>query len=148
MTRYYHATPKNNLYPIMEQGIVSRFDGVYCSTSEETAVRWICFTRREAEEIVVLPFDRPEGDERMSIGVDHSPMMTNILGVSDEGASFVSSENIPMTDIDWEAVMVYKNPFYSHPNSLKRWKTSRRNRKNTARVSRKVKKNDASPRTA
>ena len=48
----------------------------------------------------------------MSIGVDHSPMMTNILGVSDEGASFVSSENIPMTDIDWEAVMVYKNPFH------------------------------------
>lgn len=112
MTRYYHATPKSNLYPIMEQGIVSRFDGVYCSTSEETAVRWICFTRREAEEIVVLPFDRAEGDKRMSIGIDHSPMMTNILGVSDEGASFVSSENIPMTDIDWEAVMIYKNPFY------------------------------------
>jgi len=112
MNRYYHATPKSNLYSIMEQGIVSRFDGVYCSTSEETAVRWICFTRRGDEEIVVLPFDRPEGDERMSIGVDHSPMMTNILGVSDEGASFVSSENIPMTDIDWEAVMVYKNPFY------------------------------------
>lgn len=112
MTRYYHATPKSNLYSIMEQGIVSRFDGVYCSTSQETAVRWICFTRREAEEIVVLPFDRAEGDERMSIGVDHSPVMTNILGVSDEGASFVSSENIPMTDIDWEAVMVYKNPLY------------------------------------
>ena len=113
MTRYYHATPKSNLYSIMEQGIISRVDGVYCSTSEETAARWICFTRREAEEIVVLPFDRAEGDERMSIGIDHSPMMTNILGVSDEGASFVSSENIPMTDIDWEAVMVYKNPFYS-----------------------------------
>ena len=48
----------------------------------------------------------------MSIGVDHSPMMTQLLGVSDEGASFVSSESIPMTDIDWEAVMVYENPFY------------------------------------
>lgn len=113
MTRYYHATPKSNLDSIIEQGIVSRFDGVYCSTSEQTALRWICFTRREAEEIMVLPFDRPEGDERMSIGVDHSPMMTQLLGVSDEGASFVSSENIPMTDIDWEAVMVYDNPFYA-----------------------------------
>ena len=48
----------------------------------------------------------------MSIGVAHSPMMTQLLGVSDEGASFVSSESIPMTDIDWEAVMVYENPFY------------------------------------
>jgi len=113
MTRYYHATPKSNLDSIIEQGIISRFDGVYCSTSEQTALRWICFTRREAEEIMVLPFDRPEGDERMSIGADHSPMMTNILGVSDEGASFVSSEDIPMRDIDWEAVMVYDNPFYA-----------------------------------
>jgi len=113
MTRYYHATPKSNLDSIIEQGIISRFDGVYCSTSEQTALRWICFTRREAEEIMVLPFDRPEGDERMSIGADHSPMMTNILGVSDEGATFVSSEDIPMRDIDWEAVMVYDNPFYA-----------------------------------
>ena len=48
----------------------------------------------------------------MTIGIDHSPMMTQLLGVSDEGASFVSSESIPMTDIDWEAVMVYDNPFY------------------------------------
>ncbi len=48
----------------------------------------------------------------MRVGWDHSPMMTQLLGVSDEGASFVSSESIPMTDIDWEAVMVYDNPFY------------------------------------
>lgn len=112
MTRYYHATPKSNFNSIVEKGIISRFGEVYCSTSEETAARWICFTRRDAEQIMVLPFDRPEGDERMSIGVDHSPMMTQLLGVSDEGASFVSSESIPMTDIDWEAVMVYENPFY------------------------------------
>lgn len=112
MTRYYHATPKSNFNSIVEKGIISRFDGVYCSTSEETAVRWICFTRRDAEKIMVLPFDRPEGDERMRIGWDHSPMMTQLLGVSDEGASFVSSENIPNSDIDWGAVMVYDNPFY------------------------------------
>ena len=113
MTRYYHATSYSNFNSIVEQGIISRFGEVYCSTSEQTAVRWICFTRRDAEKIMVLPFDRAEGDERMSIGADHSPMMTNILGVSNEGASFVSSENIPMADIDWESVMVYDNPFYT-----------------------------------
>jgi len=112
MTRYYHATPKSNFNSIVQKGIIAYFEGVYCSTSEETAARWVCFKRRDAEQIMVLPFDRPEGDERMSIGIDHSPMMTQLLGVSDEGASFVSSESIPMTDIDWEAVMVYDNPFY------------------------------------
>ena len=112
MTRYYHATPKSNFNSIVEKGILARFGEVYCSTSEETAARWICFTRPAEEQVMVLPFDSPEGDERMSIGVDHSPMMTQLLGVSDEGASFVSSESIPMTDIDWEAVMVYENPFY------------------------------------
>lgn len=113
MTRYYHATPYNNFNSIVEQGIVSRFDGVYCSTSEETAVRWICFTRRDAEKIMVLPFDRAEGDERMSIGADHSPMMTNLLGVSDEGASFVSSVNVGIQEIVWGDVMIYDNPFYT-----------------------------------
>ena len=112
MTRYFHATPKSNFNSIVQKGIIAYFEGVYCSTSEETAARWVCFKRRDAEQIMVLPFDRPEGDERMTIGIDHSPMMTQLLGVSDEGASFVSSESIPMTDIDWEAVMVYDNPFY------------------------------------
>jgi hypothetical protein len=113
MTRYYHATPKENLTSILMTGIKARFGEVYCSTDEETSARWICFTRRDCQEIITLPFNRPQGDKRMSLGADHSPIMTRLLGVDDDGASFVSSETIPSKDIDWDAVMVYENPFYS-----------------------------------
>ena len=113
MTRYYHATPKENLVPIMQHGIQIKFGEVYCSTNEETAARWICFTRRGSKEVITLPFNRPESDERMNIGTDHSPLMLKIIGAHEEGASFTSSETIPPEDIDWDNVMVYQNPFYS-----------------------------------
>lgn len=113
MTRYYHATPKENLTSILMTGIKARFGEVYCSTDEETSARWICFTRRDCKEIITLPFNRPQGDKRMSLGADHSPIMTRLLGVDDDGASFVSNESIPSKDIDWDSVRVYQNPFYS-----------------------------------
>ena len=113
MTRYYHATPKDNLISIMRHGIQRRFGEVYCSTNEESAARWICFTRRGSKEIVTLPFNRLEGDKRMKYGIDHSPLLTKMLGIDEEGASFTSSETIPSKDIDWDKVMVYQNPFYS-----------------------------------
>ena len=49
----------------------------------------------------------------MRLGTDHSPMMTKILGIDEEGASFTSSESIPPEDIEWGAVMVYQNPHYT-----------------------------------
>ena len=113
MTRYYHATPKSNFNSIVEKGIISRFDGVYCSTSEETAARWICFTRRDAEQIMVLPFDRPEGDERMTIGIDHSPMMTEMLGVPDEGASYVYGDTVNPRQIVFDDIRIVDNVFYN-----------------------------------
>ena len=111
MPRYYHATPKENLGSILGRGILTCFGHVYCSTSEETAARWICFSRRGSKEIITIPFDRPDGDKRMQLGTDHSPIMTRMLGVSEEGASFVSTETIPPTDIDLDNIMVWKNPF-------------------------------------
>ena len=113
MTRYYHATPKDNLISIMRHGIQRRFGEVYCSTSEESAARWICFTRRGSKEIVTLPFNRLEGDKRMKYGIDHSPLLTEMLGIDEEGASFTSSETIPSKDIDWDNVMVWQNPHYT-----------------------------------
>tara|TARA_R100000900_G_scaffold84_2_gene127 strand:- start:508 stop:954 length:447 start_codon:yes stop_codon:yes gene_type:complete len=113
MTRYYHATPKDNLTSIMQHGIQARFGEVYCSTNEDSAARWICFTRMGCKEIITLPFNRPQGDKRMRLGTDHSPMMTKILGIDEEGASFTSSESIPPEDIEWGAVMVYQNPHYT-----------------------------------
>ncbi len=113
MPRYYHATPKENLGSILGRGIVTCFGYVYCSTSEGTAARWICFSRRGSKEIITIPFDRPDGDKRMQLGTDHSPILTKMLGVSEEGASFVSTETIPPSDIDLDNIMVWKNPFYS-----------------------------------
>ena len=113
MPRYYHATPKENLGSILRDGIQSLFGGVYCSTSEETSARWICFTRRGSKEIITIPFNRPDGDKRMQLGTDHSPLMTKMIGVNEEGASFVSTETIPPKDIDLDNIMVWKNPFYS-----------------------------------
>ena len=112
MTRYYHATPKENLTSIMQHGIQTRFGEVYCSTAQDSAARWICFTRMGCKEIMTLPFNRPQGDKRMRLGTDHSPILTRLLGIDEEGASFTSSETIPPEDIEWGAVMVYQNPNY------------------------------------
>tara|TARA_R100000406_G_scaffold23452_3_gene14910 strand:+ start:982 stop:1425 length:444 start_codon:yes stop_codon:yes gene_type:complete len=113
MTRYYHATPRDNLDSIMQHGIQMNFGEVYCSTDEESAARWICFTRRHSKEIMTLPFDRPDGDKRMRLGADHSPLMTKMLGIDDEGASFVSTESIPPKDIVIHEIHVWQNPFYT-----------------------------------
>ena len=112
MTRYYHATPYENLTSIMGKGIMAT-PLVYCSTSEETAAKWMCFTRMGSKRIITIPFDRDEDDPRMSIGIDHAPMMTQLVGVADEGASFTSSEAIPTDDIDFNGIMVYQNPHYN-----------------------------------
>ena len=113
MIRYYHATEETNVASILTHGLEARFGEVYCSTSQETAVRWISFTRMHAERIAVLSFDREEGDKRMTLGMDHSPIMTKMLGVDDEGSSFVSSETIPGRDINFNDIVVYENPFFS-----------------------------------
>ena len=123
MPMYYHATPSENLDPILREGIRSNWGEVYASKNPEIARRWVSFTRRDSPKISVIPFWRDEGDPRMQPGVDHSPMMLSLLGVSPEeaqDASWTSSEPIPPQDI-WpdavanersEGVITYDNPFY------------------------------------
>ena len=110
--RYYHATDIDNLPSIMNKGILA-VPFVYCSTDEETAARWMSFTRSGSKHIITLPFDRKEGDPRMSIGIDHSPLMTQLVGVNDDGSSFTSNEAIPAEDIEFAHIMVYENPHYN-----------------------------------
>jgi len=117
MTRlitYYHATPLENLESISRDGIKTNFGEVYCSTNAEAAGRWICFTRMHCRFIAVIPFKRNEHDLSIELGVDHSSMMTKILGVPDEGASFTSSKPIEYDDIEWDDVMFVHNPNYNH----------------------------------
>lgn len=124
MPMYYHATPSENLDPILREGIRSNFGEVYASLDPEIARRWISFTQRQSPEVSVIPFWRDEGDPRMTPGADHSPMMLAMLGYDPnevgEQASFVSSEPIPPQDI-WPnamqnerspGILTYPNPMY------------------------------------
>tara|TARA_R110002167_G_scaffold51627_3_gene149259 strand:+ start:2394 stop:2747 length:354 start_codon:yes stop_codon:yes gene_type:complete len=111
LTTYYHATPYENLHSIMGEGIRRSWGGVYCSTVMETSAKWICFTRPQSKKIVVLPFKRLKS--QMDYGSDHSPMLTKMMGVDDVSASFVCAEGIPASDIVWEDVRVFENPFFA-----------------------------------
>ena len=124
MPMYYHATPSENLDPILREGIRSNFGEVYASLDPEIARRWISFTNRQSPHVSVIPFWRDEGDPRMTPGADHSPMMLAMLGYDPnqvgEQASFVSSEPIPPQDIWPDAVenerspgvLTYENPMF------------------------------------
>ena len=124
MPMYYHATPTENLDPILREGIRSNFGEVYASLDPEIARRWISMTRRDSPQVSVIPFWRDEGDPRMTPGADHSPVMLSMLGFDPnevgEQASFVSSEPIPPQDIWPDAmenerspgILTYPNPMY------------------------------------
>ena len=108
---YWHATPYSNFHSIVEKGLLRSWGGVYCSTERETAVKWICFTRSQEEKIMAIPFKKNPKD--MELGMDHSPIMTKMLGVEDDSASFVYPKAIPANEIMWDMVVIYDNPFYA-----------------------------------
>ncbi len=111
MTTYYHATPYENLHSIMEKGLLTRFGELYASTEPQTSLRWICLCKPMASKILVIPFRKDSSE--MRLGLDHSPLLTQMLGVEDESASFVSEENIPSENILWKEVLYYDNPFFT-----------------------------------
>lgn len=124
MPMYYHATPTENLDPILREGIRSNFGEVYASLDPEIARRWISFTNRQSPHVSVIPFWRDEGDPRMTPGADHSPMMLAMLGFDpnevSQQASWVSNEPIPPQDIWPDAmenerspgILTYENPMF------------------------------------
>jgi len=127
--RYYHATDERNLGSILDSGLRTNFGELYCSTNRETCLRWVSFSRMWAKKIVVFSFDRKEGDSRMSIGCDHSPIMTAMLGVEDKGASIVSNEPISPKDFNFDDIIVYDNPFYNEEYAKQYEKMMKHNRK-------------------
>lgn len=108
---YWHATPYDNLTSILGNGIQPRFGEVYCSTNVDASARWICFTRQNAEKVVLIPFTANPDD--MSLGIDHSPMMTKMLGVEDEGASYVYNQIVNPRQIVFDDIRVVENLFYN-----------------------------------
>lgn len=126
MVRYYHATDYKNLPSILQNGIRIGIDGVvYCSKDEETAARWMMFSRRHAARIITIPFDRDEDDENIKVFVDSHPIMLQAIGANithDEGASMGSDIPIPAEEVqaNIEQILVWENPFYD-PDFAKRF---------------------------
>lgn len=108
--RLYHATPMENLGGIMAEGIKPFFGCVYASTNMDTSARWMMFTRMWSKQIVVLPFYKEESE--IEIGIDHSPIMLNIIGADPEGASY-TCDAVASEDILFEQAYTYENPHYT-----------------------------------
>lgn len=107
---YWHASPYENLTSILGNGIQPRFGEVYCSTNLDACARWICFTRPNAEKVALIPFEANPDD--MRLGVDHSPRLTEMLGVPDEGASYVYGQTVNFRQIVFDDIRIVDNPFY------------------------------------
>jgi len=108
---YWHATPAENLTSIISNGLKPGFDGVsYFSDDPVKCALWMSFCRRDAKEIIAIPFEIEESE--MRLGIDHSPMMTKMLGIEDEGASFVNPNVLRFRDhCDISLIKVFQNTF-------------------------------------
>ena len=116
---YWHATPKENLTSIISNGLKPGFDGVsYFSDDPVKCALWMSFCRRDAKEIIAIPFEIEES--KMSLGMDHSPMMTQMLGIDDEGSSFTYSGVLKFRDhCDISEIRMFDNTFAMTDEEIK-----------------------------
>ena len=94
--RAFHATSFKNTSSILKEGIQSRFDGVYLTDSEESALRWMGFRYKATGEELIAVIEVEVNEEDLVEGVDHSPIMEKLFGV---GKSLVSPISIPPDNI-------------------------------------------------
>lgn len=109
---YWHATPAENLASIMVDGLKPGFGGLtYFSDDPVKSAIWMCFTRRDAKEVYSIPFEIEES--LMELGIDHSPMMTKMLGIEDEGSSFTYSHGVLNfgKHANFDGIRVFQNTF-------------------------------------
>ena len=90
--RAFHGTSVKNVDSIREKGLIAKYDGVYLTDSEESALRWTGFRLRAMDESKIAVVEVEVDEEDLEEGVDHSPMMVQMFGV---GKSLVSLESIP-----------------------------------------------------
>jgi hypothetical protein len=115
---YYHATNSENVKSILTHGIRPILNGqhspeggqVYCSSNPDAAVRWICLTRPMWAKVTLIPF--VGNPEDMRLGIDHSPKLTEMLGVSDDGAAYVTGHVEPDRFIR-QGIQEFDNPFHA-----------------------------------
>lgn len=90
--RAFHGTSVGNVISIMEKGLLAKYDGVYLTDSEDSALRWTGFRLRAMGESKIAVIEVEVDEKDLEEGVDHSPMMVQMFGV---GKSLVSLESIP-----------------------------------------------------
>jgi hypothetical protein len=94
--RAFHATSFKNIDSIKDKGIESRFDGVYLTDSEESALRWMGFRYKAMGEDLIAVIEVEVNEEDLVEGIDHSPIMEKLFGV---GKSLVSPKTITPDNI-------------------------------------------------
>ena len=120
---YWHATPAENLSSIIANGLKPGFGGLtYFSDDPVKSAIWMCFTRRDAKEVYSIPFEIEES--LMELGIDHSPMMTKMLGIDDEGSSFTYSGGVLSfgKHANFDGIRVFQNTFAMSDEEIAKFK--------------------------
>ena len=101
--KLYHATDADNLGSILDKGLISKWEGVYLTDSEESAARWIGFRLAAMGKPKMVVIEVLVDDKGLVPGTDHSPIMQTKFGV---GKSILSKKSIPPSAIS--KVIEYK----------------------------------------
>ena len=79
----YHGTSPKNVESIKKEGLSRFFEGVYLTDSAESAARWtgmkVAFTGYDQVAVIRVIVD----EDKLSPGIDHSPLMVQIFGVGE-----------------------------------------------------------------
>ena len=94
--KVYHATAVSNVESIKEKGLLSVWEGVYLTDSEESAQRWIGFRLKAMGHDKMAIVEAEVNPRSLTEGTDHSPIMELIFGV---GKSLLSPKAIPASKI-------------------------------------------------
>lgn len=98
---YYHATPKENVFSIIREGIHASFDGVYlCKAAEDCLMFFLIYPDHAGKEIAVIPIDLD--DEKIIESYDHNKEFIPC-------DAFIYPEDIPATKIPpLQDILLYK----------------------------------------
>jgi len=94
--RLFHATKSGNVESILEQGLISRWEGVYLTDSIESAQRWMGWRFAAEGESRFAVIEVEVEESRLVEGMDHSPLMHELFGA---GRSLVHPESIPREQV-------------------------------------------------
>lgn len=94
--KLYHATNADNVPSIQLNGLLAKFEGVYLTDSEESAMKWIGFRLAAMGADIMAVVEVEVSPKGLEEGSDHSPIMEKLFGV---GKSILSPKGIPASAI-------------------------------------------------